>query len=40
MQNPNLDASGQDFTNEEKLVERALRPQLMKEFSGQENLVE
>jgi holliday junction DNA helicase RuvB len=40
MQNPNLDASGQEFSNEEKLVERALRPQLMEEFSGQEKLVE
>ncbi|HHM21953.1 MAG TPA: Holliday junction branch migration DNA helicase RuvB [Bacteroidetes bacterium] len=40
MQNPNLDPSGEKMTNEEQLVERALRPKDLKEFSGQPKIVD
>ncbi len=40
MQNPILDASGDRFSNEDRLVEKALRPTVMAEFAGQEKLVE
>ncbi len=38
--NPNLDSSGQNFSNEEVQVEKALRPSSLKDFSGQAKLVE
>ncbi len=40
MQNQNLDATGQSLSNDEKLIERALRPKALEEFSGQPKLVE
>ncbi|GAB4248319.1 MAG: Holliday junction branch migration DNA helicase RuvB [Saprospiraceae bacterium] len=40
MQNPVLDASGESFSNEEKLIEKALRPTAIDDFAGQEKLVE
>lgn len=40
MQNPALDASGESFSNEEKLIEKALRPTVIDDFAGQEKLVE
>lgn len=40
MQNPVLDASGDSFSNEEKLIEKALRPTAIDDFAGQEKLVE
>ncbi len=40
MQNPVLDASGESFSNEEKLIEKALRPTVIDDFAGQEKLVE
>ncbi|MAT54147.1 MAG: Holliday junction branch migration DNA helicase RuvB [Saprospirales bacterium] len=40
MQNPALDASGESFSNEEKLIEKALRPTAIDDFAGQEKLVE
>lgn len=40
MQNPNLDPSTENMNTEERQVEKALRPQLLKEFSGQPKIVE
>lgn len=40
MQNPNLDPSAENMNTEERQVEKALRPQLLKEFSGQPKIVE
>jgi len=40
MQNPHLDASDEQYTPEEKQVERALRPKELKDFSGQPKIVE
>ncbi|MEO1263740.1 MAG: Holliday junction branch migration DNA helicase RuvB [Bacteroidota bacterium] len=40
MVNPNLDASGGSMSNEEQLVEKALRPKDLKEFSGQAKIVD
>jgi len=38
--NPHLDPSESQFTNEEKQVDKALRPKLLKDFSGQPKIVE
>ena len=38
--NENLDPSGQHFTGEEKLIEKALRPKELDDFSGQPKIVE
>ncbi len=38
--NPNLDASGKTQSSEEKLIERALRPQILADFSGQAKIVD
>lgn len=40
MQNPNLDASGQNMSQDERLIEKALRPQELDEFSGQSKIVD
>ena len=40
MINPHLDASGSQFDNEEKTIERALRPTTIDDFTGQPQLVE
>ncbi len=40
MQNPHLDPTHEQFTPEERQVERALRPKMLKDFSGQPKLVE
>lgn len=40
MQNPHLDASGENYGAEENQVEKALRPKLLKDFSGQPKIVE
>lgn len=40
MQNPNLDATNEQFTPEERQVERALRPKSLGDFAGQPKLVE
>jgi holliday junction DNA helicase RuvB len=40
MANPNLDATGKTQSNEEKLIERALRPKALEDFSGQAKIVE
>ncbi len=40
MQNPNLDPSDEQFTPEEQLVEKALRPKALEDFSGQPKIVE
>ncbi|GJM32973.1 MAG: Holliday junction ATP-dependent DNA helicase RuvB [Saprospiraceae bacterium] len=40
MQNPNLDATGDYQDDEEKLVEKSLRPQALDDFSGQPKIVE
>jgi holliday junction DNA helicase RuvB len=40
MSNPNLDASGKTQSSEEKLIERALRPQVLDDFSGQAKIVD
>ena len=40
MQNPNLDATGQSLSTEEKQVEKALRPKALEDFSGQPKIVE
>lgn len=40
MLNPNLDNSGQNFTPEEKTIEKALRPKALNDFSGQPKIVE
>jgi holliday junction DNA helicase RuvB len=40
MSNPNLDPSGKNQTNDEKLIERALRPQALNDFSGQPKIVD
>jgi len=39
MQNPNLDATGSNFSSDEKQMDRALRPQYLKDFSGQPSIV-
>lgn len=38
--NENLDPTGTQHTPEEKLIEKALRPKLLKDFSGQPKIVE
>ena len=38
--NPNLDATGDSQNPDEKLIERALRPKMLDDFSGQAKLVE
>ncbi len=38
--NPNLDPTQSEFTEEEKLIERALRPSVLDDFSGQPKIVE
>jgi len=38
--NPNLDATQANFRNEDKQVEKALRPKGLEEFSGQSRIVE
>lgn len=40
MINPNLDPTDTNISHEEKLIEKALRPQLLDDFSGQPKLVE
>ncbi len=40
MQNPNLDPSGDTLTTDERLVERALRPKELDDFSGQSKIVD
>jgi Holliday junction DNA helicase RuvB len=40
MANPNLDASGKTMSNDEKVIERALRPRALEDFSGQKKIVE
>lgn len=40
MQNPNLDASGEQMLPEERQVEKALRPKALEDFSGQPKIVE
>jgi len=40
MQNPNLDPSGEQFTPEEQVIEKALRPKALEDFSGQPKIVE
>ncbi len=40
MQNPVLDPAGEHFSNEEKLIEKALRPTAIDDFAGQEKLVD
>jgi Holliday junction DNA helicase RuvB len=38
--NPYLDATGQSQNAEDKMVERALRPRILEDFSGQQQLVD
>ncbi len=40
MKNPNLDASGQGMSPADKAIEKALRPKLLDEFTGQLKLVD
>jgi Holliday junction DNA helicase RuvB len=40
MANTNLDASGKNLSNDDKLIERALRPRVLEDFSGQMKIVE
>ncbi len=40
MPNPNLDPSDENFSSEEKQLERALRPKALDDFSGQPKIVE
>ena len=40
MQNPNLDPSDDNLTNDDKQLERALRPKELSDFSGQPKIVE
>ena len=40
MANTNLDPSGKNQTSEEKLIERALRPKALDDFSGQPKIVD
>ena len=40
MQNPNLDPTDDQYTSEERQVERALRPKALDEFRGQAKIVE
>jgi Holliday junction DNA helicase RuvB len=40
MKNPNLDASGKSMSAEEKIIEKALRPKLLDDFTGQLKLVD
>ena len=40
MANPNIDPSGKNQSPEEKLVERALRPKALDDFSGQSKIVD
>ncbi len=39
-QNPNLDASSHDWTQQEKLIDSTLRPQSFEDFKGQSKIVE
>ncbi len=40
MQNPNLDPSGKEQSSEDRQVERALRPKILSDFSGQSKIVD
>ncbi len=40
MMNPNLDATDEQFSSEDKQIERALRPKQLGDFSGQPKIVE
>jgi Holliday junction DNA helicase RuvB len=40
MQNPHLDASGEHLNNDEQIVEKALRPKALDDFSGQPKIVD
>ncbi|MCB0644784.1 MAG: AAA family ATPase, partial [Phaeodactylibacter sp.] len=40
MQNEHLDPTGQHFSSEEQQVEKALRPKMLDEFSGQPKIVD
>lgn len=40
MSNPNLDASPEQLSPDDKKIERALRPQMLDDFSGQPKIVE
>ena len=39
MPNPNLDPSEENLTNDDKQLERALRPKELDDFSGQPKIV-
>ncbi len=38
--NSNLDPSGENLSNEEKLIDRALRPKALEDFEGQQKIVD
>jgi holliday junction DNA helicase RuvB len=40
MQNPHLDPSGKELSGEDRQMEKALRPKVLTEFSGQAKIVE
>jgi len=40
MSNPHLEASGENFSSDEKQLEKALRPKMLSDFSGQPKIVE
>ena len=40
MKNPNLDPTDQHFDSQEKVIEKALRPKMLDDFTGQKQLVE
>ena len=40
MSNPHLDASEEQLSPDDKKIEKALRPQLLDDFSGQPKIVE
>ena len=40
MQNPNLDPSDTQFTNDDKQIDRALRPKSLEDFAGQPKIVD
>ncbi|HHH54397.1 MAG TPA: Holliday junction branch migration DNA helicase RuvB, partial [Bacteroidetes bacterium] len=40
MFNPNLDATGASFSNDDKQVEKALRPKDLTQFKGQKKVVD
>jgi len=40
MENPNLDPTDSNLSKDEKIIEKALRPKLLEDFSGQPKIVE